>query len=249
MRVLKITLSYDGTEFAGWQVQPNRRTVQGNVETALKKITSDSIHVVGSGRTDAGVHALGQVASCDTQSSQPCAVLTRALNGTLPHDIVVLDVQDAFSGFHAIRDALRKTYRYVIHDGPVTDVFLQRYSWRLPLQLDHEAMDRGAQRLQGTHDFASFESSGSSRASTVRTVERIRVKRAPHEVGEKVVLEVTADGFLYNMVRAIVGTLVDIGRGALAEEAMSDIIAARDRRMAGQTAPPQGLFLVNVEYG
>lgn len=248
MRCIKLTLSYDGTDYDGWQIQPNRRTLQASLEQALNVVTGESIRVAASGRTDAGVHALGQVVSFSTNCSLACEVLCRAINANLPHDVAVLRVDEAPEGFHARRDATSKRYRYVIFDEQVRDVFSRRTSWHVPQSLDVEAMHRAAQSLRGTHDFASFSSSGSPRVSTVRTIYDILVRRTTGQRSQ-VLIEVEANGFLYNMVRAIVGTLVDVGRGAQTEVWPAEVVAAMDRKAAGATAPPQGLFLVYVRYG
>jgi tRNA pseudouridine38-40 synthase len=251
IRWLKLTIAYDGTEFSGWQVQTDRRTVQAVLEQALTAITGESNRVVASGRTDAGVHALAQVVSVSTSSYLSCDVLVRALNANLPDDVAVLRVDEASVGFHAIRDAVRKRYRYVVRDEGVRDVFARRYYWHHAQPLDVAAMQRAARALVGRHDFASFQSSGADRVTTVRTVYELSVerKRADYGDGSQIVIEVEADGFLYNMVRAIVGTLVEVGRGAESESWPAEVLAARDRRAGGPTAPPQGLFLVRVEYG
>jgi tRNA pseudouridine38-40 synthase len=247
MRWLKLTIAYDGTEFSGWQVQSDRRTVQAELEKALATITGESNRVVASGRTDAGVHALAQVVSVSTDSQLGCDVLVRALNANLPDDMAVLRVEEVNAGFHAIRDAVRKRYRYVIRDDGVRDVFARRYYWHHAQRLDVAAMQRAARALVGRHDFASFQSSGADRGTTVRIVYELSVEREG-DAGP-IVFEVEADGFLYNMVRAIVGTLVEVGRGAEGESWPAEVLAARDRRAGGPTAPPQGLFLVSVEYG
>ena len=248
MRFLKLTLSYDGTDFAGWQVQPGRRTVQSSLEQALEKITGETIRVLASGRTDAGVHALGQVISFSTESHLSCDVLWRALNGTLPSDMSVLEIQEAPQGFHAIRDAKNKRYRYVIDEAQTGDVFSRRYCWQLAQTLNVPEMNKAAMRLMGRHDFASFESSGSPRCSSVRTVSDVFVVRRREGSGQRVVVEIQADGFLYNMVRSIVGTLLEVGRGSRREDWISEVLNARDRRAAGATSPPHGLFLVCVKY-
>ena len=248
MRTIKLILAYDGTAYAGWQVQPGHDTVQGVLEAALEKITGAPVRVTASGRTDAGVHALGQVASFTTESRHPAEVFQRALNAELPHDVAVLEAAEAQEGFHAIRDSVRKRYRYIIHDGPVRDVFRRRYCWGVYERLDAEAMQRAAQPLAGKHDFSSFQSSGAERATSVRTIYGISVKRGRLAERDLLTTEVEADGFLYNMVRAIVGTLVEVGRGARAESWPAEVLQATDRRAAGPTAPPQGLFLVRVEY-
>ncbi|NIL99229.1 MAG: tRNA pseudouridine(38-40) synthase TruA [Planctomycetales bacterium] len=243
---LKITLAYDGTAYAGWQLQPDRLTVQGVLETALQKITGETIRVTASGRTDAGVHALGQVVGLTTHSQLPPEVLQKGLNAVLPDDIVVREVCEAPAGFHAIRDAQRKRYRYVINDAPIRDVFARRYCWQFSQRLDEGAMQRAARGLVGQHDFCSYESRGAPRQTTIRTVYLLEVCR--REDG-KLQIEIEADGFLYNMVRAIVGTLVEVGRGAEADTYPSQVLAAKNRSAGGATAPPEGLFLVKVDYG
>ena len=249
MRTLKLTLAYDGTAYAGWQVQPGQQTVQGTLEAAIEKIIGQSVRVLASGRTDAGVHALGQVAGLRTESDLPIDVLLRAFNAELPHDVAVLEVAEVPHGFHAIRDALRKRYRYVIHDGPVRDVFSRRYCWQYNRgRIDAAAMARAANALRGTHDFCSFQTSGAERESSVRTIYEISVERGRAGRSDRITTEVEGDGFLYNMVRAIVGTLVEVGRGAQPETWPAEVLRAADRRAAGPTAPPQGLFLVSVHY-
>jgi tRNA pseudouridine38-40 synthase len=255
MRTIRLTLAYDGTEFAGWQRQGQRRTVQATLEATLEKITGQRTAVLASGRTDAGVHALGQVASFETDSRLPPKVILRALNAELPEDIVVFDAAEVRAGFHPTHHALRKRYRYVIYDGPVRNVFQRRYCWHFTYgRLDAEAMRRAGAALIGTHDFSSFETSGSPRKTSIRTVFDLSVQRG--RAGEQgrgvdqdfVTVEVEANGFLYNMVRAIVGTLAEVGRGVQSENWVAEVLAAADRRLAGRTAPPQGLFLVHAVY-
>jgi len=248
MRTIRLTLAYDGTDYAGWQVQPDHLTVQGVVESALERITGGPVRILASGRTDAGVHALGQVASFRTPARLTTDVLHRALNGELPPDIAILDVAQVPEGFHPIRDAVRKRYRYTIRDGPVRDVFDRRYSWHYRRRLDADSMHRAAGQLLGTHDFAAFQTSGAPRQSTVRTIFDISVGRGRGGQSDVITLEVEADGFLYNMVRTIVGTLVEVGRGARLETWVGEVLASADRRQAGLTAPPQGLFLLRVTY-
>jgi tRNA pseudouridine38-40 synthase len=248
VRTFKLTLAYDGTHYAGWQFQPEQLTLQGTLEAALAKITGETIRVRASGRTDAGVHALGQVVSFNTESPLPAKVFQRALNAELPHDISVLDAAEAPLGFHAIRDAVRKRYRYVLDDGPVPDVFRRHFAWHYRERLDAAAMHRAGQSLVGRHDFRSFESAWPQRMSSVRTIYEVSVVRGFSGDENLIVLEVEADGFLYNMVRAIVGTLVEVGRGSRPETWPAEVLAAQDRRVAGMTAPPHGLFLLRVKY-
>jgi len=247
MRSFKLTLAYDGGEFAGWQRQPNRRTVQGELERAVLDVTQEASSVIASGRTDAGVHALGQMASVDSRTRIPAGRLRDALNANLPEDIVVRDAEEMIPGFHALRDTVRKRYRYVIQPGRLRNVISRRYAWNLRYELDVDRMHEAAQHLTGTHDFDSFESTGSQRLTTRRTIFDCCVLRREAEEGEQVVVEVEADGFLYNMVRNITGTLVAVGNGKRPAAWVAEVLAARDRKLAGVAAPPQGLFLVRVE--
>jgi tRNA pseudouridine38-40 synthase len=249
MRTIKLILAYDGTAYAGWQRQRGRRTVQGTLEAAIEKVTGQQTSVLASGRTDAGVHALAQVVGFQTDSRLTVDVLCRAIQAGLPRDIAVLEATEVHAGFHPTHDAVRKRYRYVIHDGPVREVFRRHYCWQYTYgRLDAVAMQRAAEALVGTHDFSSFETSGAPRRTSVRTVFEIAIERGRGEEQDLVTLEIEADGFLYNMVRAIVGTLVDVGRGAKPECWPREVLRAADRRAAGRTAPPQGLFLVHVDY-
>ena len=249
MSTFKLTLAYDGTNYAGWQIQNNAESIQALVERALARITGSEVRVVGSGRTDAGVHALAQVASCRLDTRLTCAELLRALNGNLPFDIRVTGVAYAADDFHAIRDAIRKSYRYIIQDGRIHDVFQLGYCWFLPGDLDVGEMQRAAAHLRGRHDFASFQSAGSERATTVREVHRLDLRRRDGDQSSFIDLDISADGFLYNMVRNIVGTLVEVGRGAQDPTWVKSVLQATDRQAAGPTAPAQGLFLVSVDYG
>ena len=248
MRTIKLTLAYDGAAYAGWQVQSKRNSIQGVVEAAIAKITGKPTRLTASGRTDAGVHALGQVVAFRTNSRLAPEVLMRALNAELPRDIAVLDASEAPEGFHATLSAKRKRYRYLIYDGPVRDVFRRGTAWHCPRKLDAEAMHRAAQALRGTHDFSSFQTQGSPRKSPVRTIYEISVRRGFDGDPHLVAIEIEADGFLYNMVRAIVGSLARVGLHARSEDWIGNVLAARDRRAAGPTAPPHGLFLVEVKY-
>jgi tRNA pseudouridine38-40 synthase len=243
-----LTLAYDGTNFAGWQVQPDQPTVQGVVEAAWRQITQEDVRVSAAGRTDAGVHALGQVAGVSTDTRLSNDDLLRALNAVLPEEVAVVAIDDAPPGFHATRDARGKTYRYHIHNGRVPSVFDRHYAWYYPQPLDAAAMHAAAQSLLGRHDFSSFETAGSERPDSIRTIRELTVERGTGDLSNRLTIEVRGDGFLYNMVRTIVGTLVEVGKGARSVAWPAEVLAACDRRQAGPTAPPQGLFLVRVEY-
>lgn len=248
MQTFRLTLAYDGTDFAGWQRQPNKRTVQGELERTVEQITGQPAICIASGRTDAGVHALGQVVSFTSRTWLTPEALTKALNAELPEDMLVFQVVKAADGFHAQRDALRKRYRYVIEDGRLRDLFDRKYLWHIYQQLDVDAMRAAATPLVGRHDFASYETTGSQRLTTTRTVFDLLVERRESELTSRIIIEVEADGFLYNMVRNIVGTLVAVGKGKQPASWPAEALAARDRTKAGMTAPPQGLFLVGVQY-
>lgn len=245
MRNIKLTLSYDGADFNGWQTQPGLRTVQQTLEGAIAKLTgAERVRVNASGRTDAGVHAVGQVVNFYTDTQLTAAVLVRAINAHLPDDVVVSAAEDQPHAFDANRDAKRKLYRYVIHDGAVPNPFMRRYCCHSRRRLDAEVMRRALQALKGRHDFHSFETDWPNRASSVRTITHCALSR----FGDWLWLDVEADGFLYNMVRSIAGTLLNVGRGYWPEDEVAKILAAEDRTRAGPTAPAQGLFLMRVTY-
>jgi tRNA pseudouridine38-40 synthase len=244
MRNLKLTLSYDGTDFSGWQTQPGYRTVQETLETAIASLTGEAVRANASGRTDTGVHAVGQVVNFYSTSQLTPDVLVRALNAHLPPDVVVSAAADMPQAFDANRDARRKLYRYVIHDGPAPNVFLRRYCCQSRHALDVALMRAAAEPLKGRHDFHSFETDWPNRMSSVRTITHLALSR----MGDWIWLDVEADGFLYNMVRAIAGTLINVGRGYWPVSQVAEILEAEDRREAGPTAPAQGLFLMRVTY-
>src|SRR5262245_50402995 len=245
MRNLRLTLSYDGTDFQGWQTQPGFRTVQETLETAIAKLTGEPrVRVNASGRTDAGVHALGQAANFYAVTEHSADVLVRPITVHLAPDVAVLASEDMPQAFDANRDAKRKLYRYVIHDGDVPSVFLRRFACQSRHRLDADAMRRAAEPLKGRHDFHSFETDWPNRMSSVRTITQLAVNR----FGDYIWIDVEADGFLYNMVRAIAGTLINVGRAYWPESQVAAILSAEDRTQAGPTAPAQGLFLVRVAY-
>jgi tRNA pseudouridine38-40 synthase len=245
VRRIKLLLEYSGTHYHGWQVQPHTVTIQGTLEACLAKITNGPVRLHAAGRTDAGVHALGQVAHFDTTSTIALPALQRGLNSLLPEDIVIRQVSDVPADFHARYSARQKTYAYVVHNHPLRSAFRAPYAWHVPQPLDHAAMRTAAQALLGRHDFSALRASSCSARSPVRCLSCLGVKRR----AERIFIVARADGFLQHMVRNIVGTLVGIGRGKMPPDAMAAILQSRQRQQAGPTAPPHGLFLVRVNYG
>ncbi|MDP2654579.1 MAG: tRNA pseudouridine(38-40) synthase TruA [Candidatus Omnitrophota bacterium] len=250
-RNIKLTIEYDGTEFEGWQVQgPRHRTVQGEIQKALRKIFKRDIVLVGSGRTDSGTHALGQAANFKAETSMPAEEMVRALNANLPADIAVLAAAEVPDGFHAQFNAKSKTYRYTILNRPVRCACLRKLAFHVPYPLDATLMRREGQVLVGRKDFRSFMASDTAEKmkpgekDTVRTIRRLSVKKE----GPWISIDVESDGFLYKMVRNIVGTLIEIGSGKLPSGSMRKILLQKDRGYAGDTAPARGLCLVTVRY-
>ncbi|HTN75186.1 MAG TPA: tRNA pseudouridine(38-40) synthase TruA, partial [Pirellulaceae bacterium] len=217
-------------------------------ETGLEEITGVWTRVQGSSRTDRGVHALGQVVSFPTETRLDNYALRKALNAVLPFDMVVREIVDAPWGFNAIRDAVRKSYRYVVQDGRIRDPIARRHAWFVPKKLNVEAMQEAAQLFVGEHDFKAMQTSGAARESSVRTVHRVHVERRSMELGDQVTIEVEANGFLYNMVRNIAGTLVEVGKGNQQVPWVRHVLTSRDRRRAGQTAPAEALFLLWIKF-
>jgi tRNA pseudouridine38-40 synthase len=246
-RVLKLTVQYDGTDHVGWQRQAEGSSIQGALEDALAAFEGQPVTVNGAGRTDAGVHALAQVASVRIHAAHHVDSIQRGLNAVLPASIRVTRVEDAPAAFHARFDAAAKTYEYRIVNAPFVSPFLCRYAWHVPRPLDPDAMRRAAEALVGRHDFAAFQGTGSDVLHCVRTVESIDWEegRGPDT---PLVLAITADGFLRHMVRSIAGTLVDIGLGRWPPAEAGEILSSRERVRAGRTAPPHGLFLRHVRY-
>jgi len=246
MATFRLTLEYDGTDFEGWQAQPDgHRTVQGTLEEALAALFGEAVSSIGAGRTDAGVHAAGQVASFCVDTQLDVRTIANALNARLPADLVVLAVERAADDFYALRGTRAKCYRYVIWNGVLRSPLRARRSHWVRRPLDLERMRIAAKALEGEHDFSSFQATGSGGNHSVRTIRRIAVSGEP---GDEVAIEVEGDGFLRHMVRNVVGTLVEVGLGARAPESVSGLLAARDRTQAGPTAPACGLTLLWVDY-
>jgi tRNA pseudouridine38-40 synthase len=268
LRNIRLTLAYDGTNYVGWQVQPNGLSIQTVVTNAIEKLIGGSVNLLTSGRTDSGVHALGQVASFQTESPIPCDGIRKALRRFLPEDIIVYDVAEVPLDFHATFSTRKKRYRYVIHNSRTHNAFLRNYVWHFYGSLDAAVMHAAGQELVGEHDFRSFESQWPNKATSVRNVLELTVTRenycplyvesksqprpakqfATDDPGDFIWLEIVANGFLYNMVRAIVGTLVSVGRGRWDAADVRRILQAQNRSVAGDTAPARGLYLVNVDY-
>lgn len=244
MKNIKIVVEYDGTAYHGWQSQRNAVAIQDVIEAALENLTGEEIKLTGSGRTDAGVHAFGQVANFRTSSSIPPQKISYALNGVLPRDIVVKHSREVKAKFHSRYDAKAKKYKYIILNSEFPTVFMRDRAWHIRTPLDCDAMREALKGFLGTHDFSSFMSSGSSVESTVRTV----FSTCLHEDGECIEVEVTANGFLYNMMRIIVGTLVEVGTGEAQPGEIPGIVESGKREKAGITAPAHGLYLVKVYY-
>lgn len=241
----KIVIEYDGSGYHGWQRQVKECTIQGMIEAAIRRLTGEGVTLNGSGRTDAGVHALGQVANFHSASSLPDAVVRRALNALLPADIVILDCRRMPAGFHARFDALEKTYRYCLLNRPCPAAIGRYYHWHIRQPLDVPAMRRALSHLVGTHDFKSFEGAGSPRPHTTRTLTAAQLDRL---ADGRLDITISADGFLKHMVRNIVGTVVAVGRGKLSPDGLPALLDARNRCAAPATAPACGLCLVAVRY-
>ena len=245
-RTLKLTIAYDGTDFFGWQRQATERTVQAVIEEALRPIEGQAVVITGAGRTDTGVHAEGQVASVSLTASITTGDLQRALNATLPPDVRVLEVDEVRADFNARFDARAKTYRYALWCGDVMPPGMRRTAWHVPYRLDRDQMQQAAAHLVGCHDFAAFQATGSDVKTTVREITSSRIDAAGSE--QLINYRVTGSGFLRHMVRNIVGTIVDVGRGRIPASAVAEILGSRDRARASATAPAHGLTLVRVDY-
>jgi tRNA pseudouridine38-40 synthase len=249
MRNIKLILAYDGTGFSGWQIQPDASTVQGTLASAIGRTTGEKVLPQGSGRTDAGVHALAQVATFQTESGVPAPNFVVALNDILPPSIRVLEATEVPAEFHPRKSALAKTYRYRIHREAICPPFLANYVWHYPYPLDEDVMRQAAPLIEGEHDFTSFAAVDPERAKeqSVSNVRRIFSSRWRRE-REELIYEVRGEGFLHHMVRNLAGTFLLVGKGTLKPQDVITILEAKDRSAAGATAPASGLYLVNVAY-
>lgn len=247
MKKYKLLIAYDGTEYSGWQVQPNAITIQQVLEEKLRIIIKTRTPITGAGRTDAGVHAIGQVAHFKTETPLDPGVLRLSLNGLLPKDIRIIDVEEVPLDFHARYSAVNKIYHYHLNLGPVQDPFERPYSWNITNPLNFEDLEKAITYLTGTHNFSAFANEanqGSAKKNPVRTIKRITI--VPERVGVR--LEFEGESFLYKMVRNLTGTLVEVAKGKRTPEEMKEILESKDRKRAGRAAPAKGLFLFRIDY-
>lgn len=246
MRNLKLIIEYEGTNYCGWQKQRNskKKSIQQVLEDTLQKILNEKIKIIGSGRTDSGVHALSQVANFKTNSKIPLTKLKKALNTLLPEDIVIKRIKEVPLDFHSRFDVKSKLYRYIILNRAYRSVFLRKRAYFYPYPLDINLMRKEAKVLLGRHDFKAFQASDKKEKSSIRTIKKLVIKKKK----DLITIDIEADGFLYNMVRNIVGTLIEIGRGRFVKGDLKKILLSRDRKQAGFTAPAMGLYLVKVKY-
>ena len=245
MRNIKLVIEYDGKEFHGWQKQPNKLNIQGTIEKAIEQITGEEIELMASGRTDSGVHALGQVANFKTNSNIPIEKFAVAINSNLKKSILVKSAEEVDERFHSRLSCKRKTYRYIIHNSKIGTAIYRNLETHIGMKLNVDKMKEAIHYFEGEHDFKAFKASGTSSKSSVRTIYKAEIIEKEND---RIWIELTGNGFLYNMVRIIAGTLVEVGLGNIEPEEIATIIKEKDRAKAGKTLPPQGLYLVKVEY-
>jgi len=245
MKNIKLVIEYDGKDFNGWQKQPNKLNIQGEIERAIKEITGEEkIELIASGRTDAGVHALGQVANFKTKTKIPVEKLAIAINSKLKKSVIIKSAQKVEERFHSRYNCKEKTYRYVINNSSQGSAIFRNLEYHFPVKLNIEAMKSAIKFFEGEHDFKGFKSSGTSSNNSIRTIYKAEIKQE----NDQILIELTGNGFLYNMVRIISGTLVDVGLGKIKPDEIINIINSGDRTKAGKTLPSHGLFLVEVKY-
>ena len=245
MRNIKLNIEYDGKDFNGWQRQPNKLNIQGTIEKAIEKITGEEVELIASGRTDRGVHAISQVANFKTNSKLPVEKFPIAINSNITYAIRIKNAEEVDEKFHSRLSCKRKTYRYVINNSKYGSSIYRNLETHIPVKLDIESMKKAVKYFEGEHDFKAFRSSGTSSKSSIRTIYNAEVIK---KEDERIWIELTGSVFLYNMVRIIAGTLVEVGMGKIKPEDIKNIINSKDRQKAGKTLAPQGLFLVKVEY-
>ena len=246
MRNIKITIEYDGKNFPGWQSQPNKISIQTEIENAIFEVTGEKTEVIASGRTDAGVHALGQVANFHTNTKIETSKIPYAINSKLPNSIVVKEAAEVDERFHSRYNCKLKTYRYIINNNEFPSALNRYREFHMPCKLNYEAMEQAIKYFEGEHDFKAFKSSGgNAKKTTVRTLTNCNIKKDDG----RIYIELTGNGFLYNMVRIISGTILDVGLGKINAEDIPKIIESGERKKAGRTLPPHGLYLVKVNYG
>lgn len=244
MRNIKLIIEYDGKDFNGWQKQPNKLNIQGEIERAIENITGEKVNLIASGRTDAGVHALCQVANFKTDSKIDIAKIPIAINSQVKNSIRIQWAEEVPADFNSRLSCKKKTYRYIINNSKYGTAIYRNISYHMPIKLNVDEMKKAIKYFEGEHDFKAFKSSGTSSKSSVRTIYKAEIITE----GENIGIELTGNGFLYNMVRIISGTLVDVGLGKIKATDIPDIIKSKDRTKAGKTLPPHGLMLINVEY-
>ena len=245
MRNIKLLIEYDGKNFPGWQSQPGKVSIQSEIESAIKEITGEDVQIIASGRTDAGVHALGQVANFHTDTKIPINQIPYAINSKLSRSVVIKSAEEVPERFHSRYNCKQKTYRYIVNNSEFPSALNRYREFHMPYKLDIDKMKQAVKFFEGEHDFAGFKSSGGSeKKTTVRNLTNCDVRQED----SRIIIELTGNGFLYNMVRIISGTIVDVGLGKIALEDIEDIINSKDRTRAGKTLPPHGLYLVKVEY-
>ena len=244
MRNSKRTIEYDGKDFNGWQKQPDKLNIQGTIEKAIERVTGEIVELTASGRTDAGVHSLGQVANFKTNTNIPIEKIPVAINSQLKKSIVIKKAEEVDEKFHSRLSCKRKTYRYIINNSPEGSAIYRNLETHIPYKLNVKKMKEAIKYFIGEHDFKAFKASGTSSKSSVRTIYDAKI----YEDKERIFIELTGNGFLYNMVRIIAGTLVDVGSGKIMPEDIVNIINSKKRENAGKTLPPQGLYLLNVDY-
>ena len=245
MRNIRLTIEYDGKDFNGWQKQPNKLNIQGEIERAIMDITKEEkIELIASGRTDAGVHALGQIANFRTNSTIPIEKFAMAINSKVKKSIIIKKAEEVDEKFHSRYSCKQKTYRYVINNSETGSAIYRYLEYHYPIKLDVKKMKKAIKYFEGEHDFKAFRASGTGSKTSVRKIYEADVVQD----GDRIYIELTGSGFLYNMVRIIAGTLIDVGNGKINAEDIPNIIAEGDRKKAGKTLPPNGLFLGKVEY-